>query len=115
MKLTKKSQRMMDILEEYFSDVTFADPVATLAYDDRKISVTQELYDYDYGGADRKEGPRSPEAARQHKLLQEFLKNIDPVDVEVEIGIDESNSIQEGFDLIMDSKEEGDCFFDNLC
>ncbi len=115
MKLTKEAQRMMDILEEHFSNVTFADPIATLSHGNRTVQVTQELFDYDYGGAGRKEGPRSPEAERQHKELQEFLKGVDPDDVEVEIDVDESDAAQEGFDLIMDSKEDGECFFENLC
>ena len=63
MKLTKKSQEMMDILEEYFSEVTFSNPIATLSYGNRIVKISPEIFNYDYGGAGRKEKPRSLESA----------------------------------------------------
>ncbi len=113
MKLTKKAQKMMDALEDAFADIAFSDPVAILRYDDKETRISQEIFNYDYGdGKDKKEGPRSPEAAMEHKRLQEFLKNIEPDDVEIEI-ISEEDRINDGLEMILDSLED-DCLFDNL-
>ena len=73
MKLTKKAQEMMDILEDAFADIDFANPVALLTYEDREAKITQEIFNYNYG---EKEGPKSPEATEEHKILKDFLKNI---------------------------------------
>ena len=114
MKLTKKAQQMMDTLEEYFSEVTFADPIAILTHNDRIEKITPQIFNYSYGGKDNKEGPKSEEAAMEHKKLRNFLKNIDPENVEVEIGTVEIDEVAEGFEMIMDAKEEDECFFGNL-
>ena len=112
MKLTKKSQKMMDALEDAFADIGFSDPVAILRYDDKETRISQEIFNYDYGGEKKKEGPRSPEAVIEHKRLQEFLKNIEPDDVEIEI-ISEEDRVNDGLEMILDSLED-DCLFDNL-
>ena len=109
MKLTKKAQEMMDILEDAFADVEFADPVAWLTYEDREVKITQEIFNYNYG---EKEGPKSSEAAEEHKVLKEFLKNIEADQVDVEIILEE-DIVGEGFDMIMEAKED-ECMFDNL-
>ena len=116
MKLSVKSQNMMDILEEYFSNVSFPDPVAILRYGDKVARVTQEIFNYDYGGGKKKEGPGSPQASEEHKILSEFLKGIiEPDDVTVEIDISDEDGIEEGFELIMSGKEDDECLFENLC
>ncbi len=112
MKLTKKVQKIMDVLEEAFADVDFIDPLAILRYDDRETKISQEIFNYDYGGEKKKEGPRSPKAAIEHKRLQEFLKNIEPDDIEIEI-ISEEDRVNDGLEMILDSLED-DCLFDNL-
>ena len=115
MKLTKKAQMMMDRLEEYFSEERIENPIAVLTYENRQVEITQEIYKYDYGGQDRKEGPLTEQAAEEHKRLKEFLSNIDPDKVEIEIIESEDDIIKEGFELIMSGKEDDDCFFENLC
>lgn len=109
MKLTKKVQKMMDILEDAFADVEFVDPVAWLTYEDREVKITQEIFNYNYG---EKEGPKSPEASEEHKALKEFLKNIEADNVDVEI-ISEEDIVGEGLEMIMESREE-ECLFDNF-
>ena len=100
----------MDVLEDAFADTDFNDPIAILRYDDRETKISEEIFNYDYGGI--KEGPKSPEAAMEHKKLREFLKNIQPNDVEIEI-ISEEDRINDGLEMILDSLED-DCLFDNL-
>ena len=113
MKLTKKAQVLMDALEDAFADIDFNDPIAILRYDDRETKISEEIFNYDYGdGKDDKEGPKSHEAAMEHKKLREFLKNIQPDDVEIEI-ISEEDRINDGLEMILDSLED-DCLFDNL-
>ena len=48
----------------------------------------------------------------EYKKLREFLKNIQPDDVEIEI-ISEEDRINDGLEMILDSLED-DCLFDNL-
>ncbi len=113
MKLTKKAQKMMDALEDAFSDVDFNEPIAILRYDDREAKITPEIFNYDYGGGeDSKEGPKSNEAKIEHQKLREFLKNIEPYDVEIEI-ISEEDRVSDGLEMILDSLED-DCLFDNF-
>ncbi|MCK5536182.1 MAG: hypothetical protein KAI79_05100 [Bacteroidales bacterium] len=112
MKLTKKAQNMMDILEEYFSEITFSEPIAILNYNDRMAKITPQVFNYDYGGKDSDEGPKSDEAEIEHKKLRNFLKNIDPYDVNVEI-VSEVDEVGEGLEMIMDARED-ECLFDNM-
>ncbi len=112
MKLTKKSQKMMDILEDIFGDIDFDKPIAILSYGGKETKISLEIFNYDYGGEKKREGPRSKIATMEHKNLREFLKNIEPDDVNVEITTEE-DTVEEGLEMMFDSLED-DCLFDNL-
>ncbi len=112
MKLTKKAQKIMDALEDAFSEIDFSDPIAILSYDDREAKISPEIFNYDYGGKDKEEGPKSYEAGIEHKKLRDFLKNIEPSDVEIEI-TSEEDAVGDGLEMILDSLED-DCLFGNL-
>ncbi len=112
MKLTKKAQKMMDILEDAFGEIDFIEPIAILRYDDKIAKISPEIFNYDYGEKEKDGKPKSIEAEIEHKNLREFLKNIDPLDVEIEI-ISDEDRVGDGLEMILDSLE-GDCLFDNL-
>lgn len=112
MKLTKKAQKIMDRLEDAFGEIDFNEPIAILSYGDREAKISPEIFNYNYGGKDQQEGPRSYEAEIEHKRLREFLKNIEPHDVEIEI-TSEEDAVGDGLEMILDSLED-ECLFDNL-
>lgn len=102
----------MDIFEDAFSDIEFNDAVAILRYDDREAKISADIFNYCYGETDKKEGPRSPEAVAEHKILWGFLKSISLSDVDVEI-VSEEDAVGDGLAMILDDLEN-DCLFENL-
>ena len=112
MKLTKKAQKMMDILEDAFGEIDFIEPVAILSYDDKTAKISPEIFNYDYGKKEKDGKPKSIESEIEHKNLREFLKNIEPDDVDVEI-TSEEDAVGDGLEMISDSRDD-DCLFDNF-
>ncbi len=112
MKLTKKVQTMMDILEDAFGEIDFIEPIAILSYDDKTAKISPEIFNYDYGEKEKDGKPKSIEAEVEHKNLREFLKNIEPDDVDVEI-TSEEDAVGDGLEMILDSRDD-DCLFDNF-
>ncbi|PHS36917.1 MAG: hypothetical protein COB07_11885 [Sulfurovum sp.] len=112
MKLTKKVQTMMDILENAFGEIDFIEPIAILRYDERIAKISPEIFNYDYGEKEKDGKPKSAEAEIEHKNLREFLKNIEADDVDVEI-TSEEDAVADGLEMILDSRDD-DYLFDNF-
>ncbi len=112
MKLTEKVQKMMDILEDAFGEIDFIEPIAILSQDDKTAEISPEIFNYDHGEKEKDGKPKSIEAEIEYKNLREFLKNIEPDDVDVEITLEE-DTVGDGLEMILDSRDDN-CLFDNF-